>query len=104
MCNQLLEFKQKYGHVKVPQQCNENKKLGIWVTNRRRDYREHKRANGQKGDPERMKCLESIGLVDDILVGIHHDKVTQPKLKRLITFLPFWNLLVDSLVCTCILK
>jgi hypothetical protein len=39
-------------------------------------YREYKKTNGQKGDPERMKCLESIGLVDDIRIQIHHDKMT----------------------------
>jgi glycerol-3-phosphate cytidylyltransferase-like family protein len=69
MCKLLLEFKQKHGHVKVPQQYNENPKLGRWVSERRGDYREYKRTNGLKGDPKRMKRLESIGLVDDILTG-----------------------------------
>jgi 4-hydroxyphenylpyruvate dioxygenase-like putative hemolysin len=76
MYNQLLEFKQKHGHVKVPQRYNENKKLGRWVDYWRNTYREYKRTNGQKGDPERMKHLESIGLVDDIRIRIHHDKMT----------------------------
>jgi hypothetical protein len=66
MYNQLLEFKQKHGHVKVPQQYDENKKLGLWVRERRRNYREYKRSNRKKGDPEQMKCLEKIGMVDDI--------------------------------------
>jgi predicted HAD superfamily phosphohydrolase YqeG len=70
MYNQLIEFKQKYGHVKVPQQYNENKKLGRWVVKQRSKYREYKQTNGQKGDPERMKCLESIGLVDDITTKV----------------------------------
>eukprot|EP01083_Nonionella_stella_P183526 663516_1 len=69
MYNQLLEFKQKHGHTKVPRQYNKNKKLGIWVQHWRNYYREYKRTNGQKGDPERMKRLESIGLVDDIITG-----------------------------------
>jgi hypothetical protein len=76
MYNQLLEFKQKHGHVKVPYQYDENKKLGMWVMTNRRNYREYKRTNGQKGDPEQMKHLESIGLVDDVLFRVHHDKVT----------------------------
>jgi hypothetical protein len=76
MYNQLLEFKQKHGHVKVPANYNENKKLGNWVRSWRSNYREYKRTNGQKGDPERMKCLESISLVDDICIRIHHDKMT----------------------------
>jgi hypothetical protein len=76
MYNQLLEFKQKHGHVKVPCQYDENKKLGTWVMYWRRKYREYKRTNGKKGDPERMKCLENIGLVDDIHIRIHHDKMT----------------------------
>jgi glycerol-3-phosphate cytidylyltransferase-like family protein len=74
MYNQLLIFKQKHGHVKVPQRCDENEKLGMWAHNQRRNYREYKRTNGQKGDPEQMKCLESIGLVDDILFKIRHEK------------------------------
>eukprot|EP01083_Nonionella_stella_P278949 948710_1 len=70
MYSQLLEFKQKHGHVKVPQQYNENPKLGRWVGTWRSKYREYKRTNGKKGDPERMKCLESIGLVDDITTKV----------------------------------
>jgi glycerol-3-phosphate cytidylyltransferase-like family protein len=77
MYNQLLEFKQKHGHVKVPQQCDENKKLAIWVNNWRRAYRKYKRTDGKKGDPERMKCLESIGLVDDITTGYAKDDVKE---------------------------
>jgi hypothetical protein len=72
----LLEFKQKHGHVKLPQQYNENPKLGMWVKEQRKNYREYKRTIGQKGDPEQMKRLESIGLVDDILFRVHYDKIT----------------------------
>jgi glycerol-3-phosphate cytidylyltransferase-like family protein len=79
MYNQLLEFKQKHGHVKVPQQCNENKKLGIWVMTNRSNYREYKRSKLQKGDPEQMKGLESIGLVDDITTGCEKALVTNSR-------------------------
>eukprot|EP01083_Nonionella_stella_P072499 195541_1 len=75
MYNQLLEFKQKHGHTKVPRQYNKNKKLGNWVQHWRNYYREYKRTNGQKGDPERMKHLESIGLVDDISIGYEKARV-----------------------------
>jgi hypothetical protein len=75
MFNLLSEFKQKHRHVKVPQQCDENPKLGRWVMHNRSNYREYKGSNGQKGDPERMKCLEKIGLVDDIIKK-HEDKMT----------------------------
>ncbi len=77
MFNQLLEFKQKHGHVKVPARYNENKKLGSWVMNRRSEYREYKRTNGRKGDLERMKRLESIGLVDDITSKVAKEGVKQ---------------------------
>jgi hypothetical protein len=60
MFNQLLEFKQKYGHVKVPARYNENKKLGVWVTSWRNNYREYKRTNGQKGDPVLMQHWSSL--------------------------------------------
>jgi hypothetical protein len=46
------------------------------VKEQRRNYREYKRTDEKKGDPEQMKCLESIGLVDDIHIRSHHDKMT----------------------------
>jgi hypothetical protein len=73
---QLSDFKQKHGHLKVPQQYDENPKLGVWVKNKRFNYREDKISNGQKGDPGQMKHLESIGLVDDILLKKKEDKKT----------------------------
>jgi glycerol-3-phosphate cytidylyltransferase-like family protein len=75
MFNQLLEFKKKHGHVKVSQQCKKNKKLGIWVMHGRKCYREYKRTNGEKGDPKRMKRLESIGMVDDIISKYEDEKM-----------------------------
>ncbi len=63
----LLEFTQKHGHLKVPTKYNENPRLGNWVLNRRRDYKDYKRSNWQKVDHKQMKRLESIGLVDDII-------------------------------------
>jgi hypothetical protein len=76
MLKQLLEFKKKHVHVKIPQKHNENQKLGIWVMHWRSNYREYKRTNREKGNPIRMKCLESIGLVDDIHIRIHYNKMT----------------------------
>jgi glycerol-3-phosphate cytidylyltransferase-like family protein len=75
----LLEFKQKYGHCMVPRECNENGKLGRWVMTNRRNYRAYKRTNGQKGNSERMKHLESIGLVDDITTGYEKPLVTNSR-------------------------
>jgi hypothetical protein len=51
MYEQLLDYKQEYGNVKVPQGYDENPKLGRWVMTNRTNYREYKRSNGQKGDP-----------------------------------------------------
>jgi hypothetical protein len=73
----LLEFKQKHGHLRVPRKYNENPKLGRWASQWRYKYREYKRTNGQKGDPERMKHLESIGLVDDIFFRKHENRKTR---------------------------
>jgi hypothetical protein len=75
MVNLALEFKKKHGHLKIPDEYNENRKLGKWVSFWRRNYRNYKRTNGQKGDPERMKRLESIGLVDDISTGNEKSRV-----------------------------
>jgi hypothetical protein len=77
MCETLLDFKQKHGRVKVPVRYKENPKLGTWVSHWRSQYRAYKRTNGQKGDSERMKRLEGIGLVDDIIFRKKEDKKTK---------------------------
>jgi hypothetical protein len=74
--NQVLEFKRKHGHPIVPSKWDENPKLGRWVKNKRYKYREYKISNGQKGDPEQMKRLESIGLVDDIIRKYENKKTS----------------------------
>jgi hypothetical protein len=77
MLNQLSDFKKEHGHMKVPVRYNENQKLGQWVKNKRFHYRKYKISNGQKGDPEQMKRLESIGLFDDIIFRKKEGKKTK---------------------------
>jgi hypothetical protein len=67
MMDLVLELKQKHRHAEVSLKCNVNPKLRRWVSNLRDSYRKYKRIDGQKGDLGRMRWLESIGLVDDMI-------------------------------------
>lgn len=55
----LLKFKEKYGHVLVPQECVEFNNLGTWVT--------HLRCHNIILSEERKKMLEEVGFTWDIL-------------------------------------
>mmetsp|Transcript_40188 Transcript_40188/g.78528 ORF Transcript_40188/g.78528 Transcript_40188/m.78528 type:complete len:459 (+) Transcript_40188:210-1586(+) len=39
---ELLEFKSKYGHTRVPQKFDDNPRLGRWVNKQRREYKKMK--------------------------------------------------------------
>ena len=49
----LLLFKERYGHTQVPQRWSENKTLANWVSIQRRDK--------HKLSPEKLKKLQEIG-------------------------------------------
>lgn len=53
----LLEYKTQHGHTLVPQRCEKNRRLGIWV----RQQRSLKSNNRLLSDRE--MCLQSIGFV-----------------------------------------
>ncbi len=63
MYQELMVFKKKYGHTKVPQELKENKSLGAWVSNQR--------SNKTKKilSAERIRKLNKIGFLwkEDIL-------------------------------------
>lgn len=54
--SELREFREKFGHCRVPQAWKENKKLGSWVAR----VRNQKRKNKLKED--RIKALEDLGI------------------------------------------
>ena len=63
-CNQLLRFKEEFGHCKVPNVYSDNPSLGNWCNSTRSAYR--RTQQGLKSDrnltPDRIKRLEEIGL------------------------------------------
>jgi hypothetical protein len=63
---QLEEYKRKHGHLKVPFAYNKDPKFRRWVTKCRGKYKKYLTGNCMEVNVDRMKRLESIGLVDDI--------------------------------------
>lgn len=63
---ELVEYKRKHRHCKVPANDPENLQLGRWVSATRREYK--KRQNGQKNQltDERVLKLHSLGFEFDI--------------------------------------
>ena len=63
LCEDLLEFKMKYGHCNVPQKYPENPVLGRWCSNMRKGYNQIQK--GKKPsvnlNMERINRLEEIG-------------------------------------------
>jgi len=60
-CNELLQFKERFGHTDVPGNWAENPSLGLWVKKQRILYR--KRVEGLKSQltTERVEMLKEIG-------------------------------------------
>lgn len=58
--NQLVEFKQKHGHCRVPHGYPANKKLSWWVMNQRAE-----RKKGEKGwlSQDRIRMLDNVGFI-----------------------------------------
>ncbi|HEY9046823.1 MAG TPA: helicase associated domain-containing protein [Ohtaekwangia sp.] len=63
MFEALKNFKQQYGHTKVPQDYTDNRQLGIWVSRQRRSKTRHELA------ADRIKKLNAIGFLwkEDIM-------------------------------------
>ena len=62
-CQELIDFKKKYGHCNVPKRFKENPSLGRWCGNLRSAYR--RQQNGQKASinlsKDRIDLLSKIG-------------------------------------------
>jgi hypothetical protein len=53
--DELVEYKAKHGDCKVPMRWEENRRLGVWVSNQRQLKKRGKL------DPERVRMLNGIG-------------------------------------------
>lgn len=62
-CNQLLQFREEFGHCRVQRNDKDNQSLGIWCKNMRAAY--SKRINGKESihkiTPYRIERLENLG-------------------------------------------
>jgi len=70
-CNQLLRYKEEFGHNNVPNRYPDNKSLGNWCRDIRKEYR--KIQNGMKADRNlsaqyRIDRLEEIGFQWEVYV------------------------------------
>ena len=59
--DELLEFRQRYGHWRVPREYNENRQLSSWVTHQRKEFWKKREGKESSLTTERMRILESIG-------------------------------------------
>lgn len=60
---ELLEYKEKYGNCRVPQNYKENKALGRWVAKQREQHRRLRRGHHSHLTPYRVEKLETIGFI-----------------------------------------
>jgi hypothetical protein len=90
MIGQLKEYIKQNGHARVPQTYKENLKLGRWVSRCRVTYRHHMRTDRKEGNLQRMKQLESLGVVDDIENGYEKRRRTPSS--------PLWYIRCQELI------
>lgn len=69
--NQLLEFKEQYGHCNVPTRSYKNvderlEKLGHWVGWQRSAYKKRKDGRANTLSDERIQMLEDVGFVFNV--------------------------------------
>lgn len=60
---ELSRFKERHGHCIVPTNYSANPKLGTWVHHQRRQYKKFKEDKPCHITDERIRALESIGMV-----------------------------------------
>mmetsp|Transcript_11934 Transcript_11934/g.22344 ORF Transcript_11934/g.22344 Transcript_11934/m.22344 type:complete len:205 (+) Transcript_11934:1915-2529(+) len=60
---ELVEFQEKYGHVRVP---SNDKNLGVWVGTQRKQYRLKQRGLPSHMTDERIEMLDKIGFIWEV--------------------------------------
>jgi len=87
-CNQLLRFKEEFGHCTVPNNYSDNTSLGHWCDMMRTAYSNLQKGRRKVGDinlkPDRIERLEEIGFkwhVHDALFHKHYHELVAFKEK-----------------------
>jgi hypothetical protein len=57
---QLVDFKQAYGHCRVPRQYDENRKLGSWVQTQRTEMKYRKMGRPSRMTEDRIELLNDL--------------------------------------------
>jgi len=85
-CNQLLRFKEEFGHCNVPAKYPGNPSLGHWCHNMRNAYKQIRKGMKQtqyKLSQERIERLEDIGFQWQ---SVDYDEAFEKRCRELITF------------------
>jgi len=83
-CNQLLRFKEEFGHCNVPCKYADNTSLGYWCGNMRKAYKKKQKETTTTYNltQDRVEQLEEIGFQ----WGTDHDNTFEKRRRELIAF------------------
>jgi len=71
----LMKFKKKYGHARVPQQFKEDRQLGEWVHKQRRGYKAMKEGCERKMKMHGMNTEKALKLAEvGFIFDCSHDR------------------------------
>jgi len=80
-CNQLLRFKEEFGHCIIPGAYEGNPSLGRWCRSMRTTYRKIQKGTqigGANLEPDRIKRLEDIGFEWHAPDAVFHKRCQEP--------------------------
>jgi len=80
--NELLAFKEKYGHVQVPIGFEDNVKLANWVSTQRQEAKLRRQGRPSRLTQERIDMLDDIGFVWEAQRGGRRKRDEQGKVLR----------------------
>jgi hypothetical protein len=75
--SELSDFRKIRGHCNVPQNDNENSKLGSWVSTQRKQYRLQQEGKKSPMTPFRIQELESLGFEWGVYVTAWEDRFSE---------------------------
>jgi hypothetical protein len=75
--SELADYHKIHGHCNVPRNYSENTKLGLWVTNQKKQYRLHKEGKTSSMTLFRIQALESLGFESGVCITVWEDRLIQ---------------------------
>jgi len=74
---ELLDFRRKYGHCRVPHALHENPQLARWVKRQRYQYKLMKQGQTSTMTVERAQALQEIGFVWDSQTAVWSERLDE---------------------------